>query len=111
MAAIGDIVLAYRDDQPAFFARIEDIRADNKPEWYHVKLLVLQVPVIEVVWILREAYINGDTFTMDGVPVRLEKIAGSGSQATQPPPTAAESTAKSDEHSRKVVPLFGRKKD
>lgn len=103
--------MAYRDDQPAFFARIEDIRADNRPEWYHVKLLVLQVPVIEVVWILREAYINGAAFTMDGMPIRLEKIAGSGSQATQPPKTAGKSTAKADEGGTKVVPLFGRKKD
>jgi len=80
MASIADIVLVYQEESPAFFARIEDICADRKPGWYQVKLLVLQVPVVETVWILRESYINGETFTMDGKPIRLEQVRG----ASQP---------------------------
>ena len=83
MATIGDIVLIHKEDQPAFFARIEDIRADKKPQWYHVRLLVLQVPVAEVVWILRDAYINGESFTMNGIPVRLEKVRAPGEEAVE----------------------------
>ncbi len=76
MASMGDIVLVYKDDGPVFFARIEDICADRKPGWYQVKLLVLQVPVVETVWILRETYINGETFTMNGTAIRLEQVRG-----------------------------------
>ena len=73
MASIGDLVLVYREDRPAFFARIEDISANHKPDWYQVRLLVLQLPVIETVWILREEYINGESFTMGGHKIRIEK--------------------------------------
>lgn len=111
MAAIGDIVLVYKEDQPAFFARIEDICADKKPEWYHVKLLVLQVPVMEVVWILREAYIDGNTFTMNGVPIRLEKVTGSSEEKTQSPATPGNSAAKLEGCQSKVISLLDRKKD
>lgn len=75
MTTIGDLVLIYREEQAVFFARVEDISADSKPGWYQVRLLILQVPVVEVVWILREAYIGGEGFTMDGVPIRIDKIA------------------------------------
>lgn len=111
MASIGDIVLVYQEDQPAFFARIEDIWADKKPQWYHVKLLVLQVPIIEVVWILREAYINGDAFTMNGMPVRLEKVPRSGDKAIQSPVKAGKSVTEPDGRQAKVISLLDRKKD
>ncbi len=71
---ISDIVLVYLNDSPAFFARIEAIEQDIKPEWWQVKLLVLEVPLKTVDWILRDAYIQGDQFTMGGTPVRIEKI-------------------------------------
>lgn len=76
MPTIGDLVLIYQEEHPAFFARIEDICADSKADWYQVKLLILQVPVVEAVWILREEYINGDTFTMNGVRIRFERVMG-----------------------------------
>ena len=74
MATINDIVLIYFEDKPLIFARIEDISPDVKKDWYHVKLLMLQVPLQVVTWILREAYINGDEFTMNEKRMRLEKI-------------------------------------
>ena len=74
MAAENDIVLVHLEDHPLFFARIEAIQADAKPDWYHVKLLVLQVPLQMVTWILRNAYINGGEFTMGGKRMRLERI-------------------------------------
>ena len=42
MATTGDIVLIHVEEQPAFFARIEDIAADSKPGWYQVRLLILK---------------------------------------------------------------------
>ncbi len=74
MTQENDIVLIHMENQPMAFARIEAIHPDHKPDWYHVKLLLLQIPLQVVTWILRTAYINGDTFTMDGRPIRLERV-------------------------------------
>jgi len=74
MAKENDIVLIFLEDKPLSFARIEDILPDSKPNWYHVKLLILQVPLQVVTWILRDIYINGSEFTMDGEKMRLEEV-------------------------------------
>ncbi|MFZ2448828.1 MAG: hypothetical protein WAW37_20895 [Syntrophobacteraceae bacterium] len=70
----GDVVLVYMDNSPAFFARVEQITPDIKPEWFHIKLLVLQMPLLVVTWILRAAYCNGEEFTMGGHPMRIETV-------------------------------------
>jgi len=74
MAKENDVVLIYFEDQPLAFARIEAIFPDIKKDWYHVKLLLLQVPVQVVTWILRDTYIDGAEFTMGGKRLRLEKV-------------------------------------
>lgn len=74
MATENDIVLIHFEDQPLSFARIEQILPDNKPDWYHVKLLMLQIPLQVVTWILRDRYIMGDEFTMNGKRMRLERV-------------------------------------
>jgi len=56
------------------YARIEAIEPDMKKDWYQVTLLFLTIPAQTVTWILREAYIQGELFTMGGQPVRLEKV-------------------------------------
>ena len=74
MAKENDIVLIYLEDQPLSFARIEEILADSKPDWYHVRLLLLHIPLQVVTWILRDIYINGEEFTMNGKKMRLEEV-------------------------------------
>ena len=74
MATESDLVLIYFEDNPLSFARIENILPDSKPDWYHVKLLLLQMPPQLVTWILRDVYINGTEFTMNGKRMRLEKV-------------------------------------
>jgi len=74
MAQENDIILIYYEGQPVSFARIESILPDVKKDWYHVKLLLLQVPLQTVTWILRDLYINGEEFTMGGNRMRLEKV-------------------------------------
>jgi hypothetical protein len=74
MTIENDLVLIYLEDKPLIFARIEGILADSKPDWYHVKLLLLQVPPQIVTWILRDIYIEGAEFTMKGKRMRLEKV-------------------------------------
>ena len=74
MTTENDVVLIYFEDRPISFARIEDISPDVKKDWYHVKLLLLQVPLQVVTWILRDIYISGGEFTMEGKKIRLEKV-------------------------------------
>ena len=70
----NDLVLIHFEDVPMVFARVETITADHKKEWYQVKLLILAIPLQTVTWILKESYINGGEFTMDGKRVRMEKV-------------------------------------
>jgi len=74
MATEKDLVLIYFEGKPLAFARIESILPDSKKDWYHVKLLLLQVPLQVVTWILKDVYINGTEFTMNGKKMRLEKV-------------------------------------
>ncbi len=74
MATENDIILIYLEENPMAFARIEGILPDSKPDWYHVKLLILQVPLQVVTWILRDIYINGETFQMNGKAMRMELV-------------------------------------
>jgi hypothetical protein len=74
MAVENDIVLIYLEKSPLAFARIESIEPDVKRGWYHAKFLLLQIPLQVVTWILRDAYINGETFTMGGKEMRIEKV-------------------------------------
>jgi hypothetical protein len=74
MATENDIVLIYFEDRPLTFARIESILPDAKPNWYHVELLMLQMPLQVVSWILRDVYIDGAEFTMNGKKMRLELV-------------------------------------
>jgi hypothetical protein len=74
MTTENDIVLIYMEEQPLVFARVERILPNSKPDWYHITLLMLQVPLQVTTWILKDVYINGDTFTMNGKKMRLEKV-------------------------------------
>lgn len=103
MAAENDLVLIYFEDSPLSFARIEGILPDSKPDWYHVKLLLLQIPPQLVTWILRDVYINGAEFTMNGKRMRLEKVVipedpksleASGEQKEMEEPGKADNSAK-----------------
>lgn len=112
MAIENDVVLIYFEDQPLVFARIEEIQPDIKPDWYHVKLLMLQVPLQLVTWILRDAYINGDEFTMDGKKMRLELVK-SPVPAKSPEleePAPAKKPVKNKSDGQKVISLSDLKK-
>ncbi len=74
MAAVNDIVLIYIEDDPVSFARVESILPDAKKGWYHIKLLMLQIPLQVVTWILKDNYINGEQFHMNGKQMKLKKV-------------------------------------
>jgi hypothetical protein len=70
----NDVVLIYIDNNPSFFARIENITADVKKGWWRVRLLILQIPLMVTTWILDNEQIQGVDFTMGGTPIRIEKV-------------------------------------
>lgn len=74
MATIKDIVLIHLEDSPVSFARVESILPDPKKDWYQIKLLMLQVPLQVVTWILKDEYINGDEFHMNGKKMKLQTV-------------------------------------
>jgi len=74
MRKFGEIVAVYIDNQPSVYARIEDYEADVKPRWFKVKMLFLTFPPQEITWLLREAQVDGEPFTMNNIPVRLDSV-------------------------------------
>lgn len=74
MTVENDIVLIYFENNPLVYARVEAITADHKKGWNLVKLLILGIPLQTVHWLLKDAYIDGAEFTMDGKTMRLEKV-------------------------------------
>jgi hypothetical protein len=74
MAVVNDIVLIYLEGAPVSFARVENILPDAKKDWYHIKLLMLQIPLQVITWILKDEYINGNEFHMNGQKMRIEKV-------------------------------------
>jgi hypothetical protein len=110
MTSTGDVVLVYHNQKPTFFAQVQDISPDHKRDWYRVRLLVLQVPLTEVVWILREEYINGDVFTMNGDSMRMEKVTGRRGEAGDRHPSDGTSADKDTTGGGKVISIIDRKR-
>ena len=109
MTTENDLVLIHFEDNPLVFARVERIEPDAKPDWYHVTLLMLQVPLQTVTWILKDVYINGETFTMNGKAMRLEKVE---SPADRPSDQEAEKEAEADTRpDSKVISFADLKKE
>lgn len=100
-----DIVLIYFEEKPLSFARIESILPDSKPDWYHVKLLLLQLPLQVVTWILRDVYINGETFTMNGKRVRLEKVISPDEPAAEADDNGNNTASETASSQAKVIAL------
>lgn len=96
MTAINDLVMVHLDREPAFYARINDINPDVKKGWYQVELLVLTLPPQTLVWILEEAHIQGEEFTMGGEPIKLVAV---------PPKAPPQPETPTSEGKGKVVPL------
>jgi hypothetical protein len=96
MATINELVLVYLDQKPAFYARINDINPDVKRGWYQVELLVLTLPPQTLVWILEEAHLQGEEFTMGGRPMKLLAI---------PPKSPPQPETPTPEGKGKIIPL------
>ena len=113
MSKEGELILVHVEDSPAFFARIECISPDVKPDWYQVTLLVLQVPLVEVTWILKEEYIKGGSFTMGGKRVVMERVVAPPKELPPDEDRKSERYPKKkpspEKDTGKVISLFERK--
>jgi len=100
----NDVVLIYIEERPTFFARIETIAPDIKRGWWRVKLLILQIPLIETTWILDNEQIRGAEFTMGGTPMRLEKVVAPSNPrlATKPKDGSTKEKAPKNQRARIV---------
>jgi len=85
--AIGEVVAISIDGKPSVYGRIEGYEADRKPRWYQVDILLLTFPPQNLTWILREEQIDGEAFTMDGVPVMIQAVPG---RQSAPAPVSGE---------------------
>ncbi len=115
MTAVNDIVLIHLEDKPISFARVEAIFPDHKKDWFQIKLLMLQIPLQVVTWILKDEYINGTQFYMNGQRMRLEKVVCPDtdiSEVSPSPKDTKEKSTDSQESPAKVVSLsaFRKKK-
>jgi len=108
----GDLVLIHHRNNPVCYARLEEITVDVKPGWWQVRLLLLQVPLQEAVWILREEYIDGADFTMGGETMRLERIPPwrGEPKPSQPAPLDDRAKEPATKSKGKVVVLSERKR-
>lgn len=106
MAGKNDIVLIYFEDKPVGFARVEDILPDHKKDWYHITLLMLRIPLQTVTWTLKDIYIEGAEFTMNGNRMRLEKVVAPDETNNRQPATGEPKT-QSDKAN--VISLHNRK--
>jgi hypothetical protein len=104
MSQEGDIVLVHIKEQPAIYARIERIEPDIKNGWYRVTLLLLSIPQQVITWILRNEYINGAPFTMDGNSVIMEEVKRitNPTDVKEPAPTTVDHNVK---RKGKIVPF------
>ena len=110
MSQENDIVLIYVEENPQCFARIEEISPDIKAGLYHVKLLILQLPLQTVTWILRDSYINGDVFTIGGKKMKLESVVCP-ENSEKEDPLLKENLPKKDLRSAKVISFRDMKKN
>lgn len=110
MTTSGDVVLIYYREKPSFFARIDSIEPDIKKDWFRVELLILTVPLRAVTWILREEYIRGVPFTMDGNSIRIEALNPSISESDSANKKHRAGKRVSSKDRTKVIPFVKPKK-
>lgn len=105
MRTIGEVVAIFIDGKPAIYGRIEGYETDRKPRWFQVNLLLLTFPPQTVIWTLREEQIDGEAFTMDGVPVQIHAVPSRTIESS-----SLESAPKRGSKPATVIPLAERAK-
>jgi hypothetical protein len=74
MFSRGEVILIHYRDNPSFFARVENVKADRKKGWWQISFLILIIPPKKMTWILDDDQMRGGDFTMGGNPIRIERV-------------------------------------
>jgi len=105
----NDVVIVYVDEKPAFFARVEKIVPDIKSNWWQLTFLMFQIPLSTFTWILDNEQIRGADFTMNQIPIRLERVVAPNQTESQPFDTDVATQPQSKEAS--ILSMNVNKKD
>jgi hypothetical protein len=102
----GDLLMIYGERTPLGFARVEDISPDLKPGWWRITLMLLHVPIQYITWILREEYIDGEFFSIEGRRMRLQRLpeAGLGLTGSEAPEPVIISNGKKNAPAKPALP-------
>ena len=74
MFKVGQVILVYVEDEPGFFARVEQVTPDRKKGWWNLTFLMLTIPLKTMTWILDEEQMRGQPFTMNGVSMQIKNV-------------------------------------
>ncbi|HPI72016.1 MAG TPA: hypothetical protein PK843_15360 [bacterium] len=102
----GEVVLIHLNEKPGFYARIEQMLPDRKKGWWQVTFLFLTLPSHSATWILDEDQVRGADFTIQGNPLRIERVASwreTDQRQTGASPTERKSRSESNGN---IVSLF-----
>jgi hypothetical protein len=69
-----EVSLFYDNHSPIFYIVTENIIPDKKPEWWICKFIALTAQPFRFTLILREEYLYGKEFTIDGVPKMIKPL-------------------------------------
>ncbi len=87
----GEVLLVYVQEKPAFYIRIDQLVPDRKKGWWQVHFTALTLPSEHLVWLLDNDQIRGADFTMQGNPIRLDRVSAqtrSSETKTEKPPSS-----------------------
>jgi len=101
----GEVILIYIQEEPAFFARVEEVTADVKKGWWRMTFTILSIPLDTQSWLLDDDQMRGQAFTMNKVPVRIERVEKPASLKQEQPQPKKEKPG--DDGESNVVSFFG----
>ncbi len=70
----GEVILVYIDNEPGFFARVEEVKPDQKKGWWQISFLILAIPLKKMTWKLDDEQMRGQEFTMNSVPMQIKRV-------------------------------------
>ena len=70
----GEVILVYVNEEPTFFARVEEVMPDQRKGWWNLTFTMLTIPLQRVTWILDDEQMRGQNFTMNGVPMQISRV-------------------------------------
>lgn len=70
--AISDVVIIFQGHIPVKFVHVVNIEPDAKKGWWKVTFMDVGMPAMMWTWLLDNDQIEGQEFTMGGIPHRVQ---------------------------------------